>query len=263
MIYRRPADLAEALALLSNRDVHAVPLSGGTHLLAHPYPSIEEVVDLQDLGLDHIEMRDGALRIGATATLEAVATAPEVRPVADGIIAEAARRSASSALRQQATVAGTLLAAAGYADLPVVLLTLAAQLIVEPGTRALSLEVVWSEPASLLAGSLISEIVVPLPPEGAHFAFQRVSRTPSDRAIVAVAAVQTGDGLRVAIGGGLPHPVVLEAPDVAVLPSTNTLPFATDTLASAAYRRMVAGILIRREIQTLQVVLESVEGGSR
>jgi len=246
LIYHRPADLAEALALLSHPGTHAVPLGGGTHLLAPPHPSIEAVVDLQDLGLDRIEMRDGGLHIGATATLEAVATSPVAQPVANGLICEAARRSASSVLRQQTTVAGTLLAAAGYADLPVALLALGACVIIEPGAGRLSLEALWSEPASHLGGSLITETVVPLPPEGAHLAFERVSRTPSDRAIVAVAAVQTGDGLRVAVGGGLPHPVLLQAASAEMLPDAAGLPFSSDALASAEYRRAMAALLIRR-----------------
>jgi len=246
MIYHRPARLEDALALLARDDVRIVPLAGGTHVLAHPDPSVEEIVDLQDLGLDGIAIADDVLQIGATTTLETVATSPVAQPVANGLICEAARRSASSVLRQQTTVAGTLLAAAGYADLPVALLALGACVIIEPGAGRLSLEALWSEPASHLGGSLITETVVPLPPEGAHLAFERVSRTPSDRAIVAVAAVQTGDGLRVAVGGGLPHPVLLQAASAEMLPDAAGLPFSSDALASAEYRRAMAALLIRR-----------------
>lgn len=247
MIYHRPTGLEEALALLVRSDARAAPLGGGTHLLAQPDSSIEDVVDLQGLGLDRIEMRDGVLHIGATATLEAVATSPTVQAVADGLIAKVAQRSASSVLRQQATVAGTLLAAANRTGLPVALLALGAHVIIEPGPRRLSLEELWISPSEHLAGSLITEVVVPVPPADADVSFERVSRTPSDRAIVAVAALHKADRWRIAVGGGLPNPVLIQVADgEETSADVSGIPFATDTLASAEYRQAMAKILIGR-----------------
>ena len=246
MIYHRPARLEDALALLARDDVRIVPLAGGTHVLAHPDPSVEEIVDLQDLGLDGIAIADDVLQIGATTTLETVATSPVAQAVAGGLVSEAARRSAGSVLRQQATVGGTLLAAAGYADLAVVLLALDAHVLVEPGMHRLSLPELWADPAGHLAGSLITAVAVPLPPAGARFACERVSRTPSDRAIVAAAVVQRAGSLRVAVGGGLSHPVLLPAAGAEAMSAVEGLPFSSDVLASASYRREMAALLVRR-----------------
>ena len=49
--YSRPGTLAEALALLQ----HGVPLAGGTALTANRR-SLQAVVDLQDLGLDTLDI---------------------------------------------------------------------------------------------------------------------------------------------------------------------------------------------------------------
>ena len=63
--YHRPKSLEEALRLLSQPDTMA--LAGGTTLLSEG-PRVA-VVDLQDLGLDRIQMEAGQLRLGAMTRL--------------------------------------------------------------------------------------------------------------------------------------------------------------------------------------------------
>ena len=62
--YYRPDNLDEALKYLSQPDT--APLAGGTELLAQEEGvSLAAVVDLQDLGLDQINLDDDRLRVGA------------------------------------------------------------------------------------------------------------------------------------------------------------------------------------------------------
>jgi len=248
MNYHRPTDLSEALDLLSRTDEQAVPLAGGTTLLATPGPSVEAVVDLQELELDRIEERNGGLHLGATATLEAVATSPAAQAFAGGQISEAARRSASSILRHQRTVAGTILTG-GSTDLAIVLAALRAHAVVEPDARHLSLEDLWANPAAHLAHSLITEITLPSISPEAQLSYRRVSRTPSDRLIVGVAVVVEEDTVRVAIGGGTPQPAIVCQLRRGEQLSVHAIPFVSDVRASAEYRHEMAAVLLRRAMK--------------
>ncbi|NJL95630.1 MAG: hypothetical protein HC915_18825, partial [Anaerolineae bacterium] len=73
--YHRPTDLAEAVRLLDQPG--SAPLGGGTRLLAGDVAA-ETIVDLQALGLDHIDLHETHLHIGATARLYAIHASTEV-----------------------------------------------------------------------------------------------------------------------------------------------------------------------------------------
>jgi len=107
--YRRPARLEEALALLAEGD--AVPIAGGTDLipnLKHRLLAPRRLVALRPLPeLRGIEVRDGALVIGAAETLAAVARHPLVRRYAPSL-ARAAGTVAGPQHRNMGTIGGNL-----------------------------------------------------------------------------------------------------------------------------------------------------------
>jgi xanthine dehydrogenase YagS FAD-binding subunit len=106
--YARPADLAEARALL--REDGARPLAGGTDLLPaqdHGIWPARRLVDVRALGLGGIAERDGALVVGATTTVADVARDERVRE-RYAALSEAARSAASPQLREMGTVGGNL-----------------------------------------------------------------------------------------------------------------------------------------------------------
>ncbi len=111
--YHWAEDLDEALILLARTDTKTVPLAGGTYLLGHKDEEIQAVVDLRDLELAYIEedarSTNGQtlVRIGAMTTLQTLADSPLLREIATGILARAAKASASSPLiRNSATLGG-------------------------------------------------------------------------------------------------------------------------------------------------------------
>jgi|GEM_PF-121374 CO/xanthine dehydrogenase FAD-binding subunit len=264
------------------------------------------------------------IRLGAMVTLQTLATHPLLLEVADGIVAQAAHCSATRLIRNAATVGGTLaIGAAATADLPAALLALDARLtnlalrpvarsshmqtpspispfpivaregstgqspLRQPGeveiqevTRAYA-DVV-ERPAR--AGELIIAVSFPWS-VNARAAFLRVSRTPTDFALVNVATVvefaahptasapPDGAGseatrVRVAIGGEGMHPVRLTAIETALTGKILTaeriattvetvfmgdlppaLAAASDFLASNAYRRAAGKALVRRALE--------------
>ncbi|WP_200216841.1 FAD binding domain-containing protein [Micromonospora coerulea] len=109
--YHRPADVAEAVALL-DADPEAAYLGGGTNLVDLMKLGVQRpglLVDVTGLPLDTVEPGpDGGLRIGATVRNSDLAAHPLVRrdyPV----LARALLDAASGQLRNMATTAGNLL----------------------------------------------------------------------------------------------------------------------------------------------------------
>src|SRR5919109_367153 len=119
--YHRPKTLDEALTLLAGPN--RTPLGGGT-LLSKPTGEPVEVVDLQSLNLDTIEKQGNGLKIGATATLQAL-LGSEHCPDA---LVSALKLEAPLNLRNAATVAGTIVACDGRSTFVSALLALDAKL---------------------------------------------------------------------------------------------------------------------------------------
>ncbi|MCI0477428.1 MAG: FAD binding domain-containing protein [Anaerolineales bacterium] len=267
----KPTMLADALKFL--QQPNTIALAGGTQLLADKRHDVRAVVDLSALGLAYIRERDGAITIGATTTLAALDESPILRALANGVIAQAAHHSASSILRNQATIVGTLIAEPDGA-LAVALLALDARaMIVGKETRAIAV----SDLAKELDGkSLVTEITVPM--TNPRTSLQTVARTPSDKPIVCVVAsarIENGGArdTRIALGGvgeiatrasaaeneleGQPlnDAVIEKAARVASQdlsprddPSTT---LRTSFRGSAEYRKEMAIVLTRRAVKEL------------
>ena len=198
----KPTTLADALKLMQQPDT--VALAGGTELIAGQRRDVRAVVDLSALGLAYIREASGAIAIGATTTLAELAESPILRAAANGVIAQAAHRSAASVLRNQETVAGTLIVEPD-SILAVALLALDAQTtVVRKDTRTVALADFLSMREHLLMMALLTEIIVPM--NNPRASLQTVARTPSDKPIVSVcAAARIEQGVardvRIALGG--------------------------------------------------------------
>jgi xanthine dehydrogenase YagS FAD-binding subunit len=105
--------LDEALSTLRRYGKRAAIIAGGTDLLGKMKDEIlptypEALVNIKTIpGLDCIEEKDGTLCIGALTRLEEIATNEAVRDTYPAL-AEAARRTASTHLREMGTIGGNL-----------------------------------------------------------------------------------------------------------------------------------------------------------
>lgn len=268
--YRRPARAGDALRLLARPDRRSVPLAGGTWLVARRDPAVEAIVDLSALNLAFVERRGRRVRLGAMTTLQTLAVHPSTRALANGLLAEAARRSAPRAIRNVATLGGTLVSGGSASEIALALLALDAQVVIRaPTRRVVSLDAFLAQRAEYLpAAGLIMEAGVPPIPAHAGAALAGVYRASRDRAIVDAAALvfRTGDvchTVRLALGGVAPHPIrapeieamlVGRAPDDDVFDrmAQSVAAFVeppSDTRASAAYRREMAGVVAARALR--------------
>jgi carbon-monoxide dehydrogenase medium subunit len=263
--YNRPTDLQEALALLQRKDVVTVPLAGGSWLAPRLHAGVpgsvagkvDAVVDLAQLGLSYVEQKTGEtgtfLCIGATTTLAELAGHDDCRQLATGLLAKAAQREGPINLRNTATIGGCIARADGDSELLLALLVLATEVTINDGQeRRVELTDFLDDPASAIGSGLITEVRIPWA-TGLDGGSARVSRTPSDRAIVAAAAVSDGQQGRIAIGGLAPSPTLLHIEDVnqgeeAIADAVSDQPAFEDFQGSVEYRQAMAPIVARRAL---------------
>ena len=108
--YRRPADAAEAVALVSG-DPDAAFLAGGSNLVDHLKLGVASpglLVDVTKLPMDTVEVYDDRLRVGANVRNSDLAAHPVIRSRYP-VVARALLAGASGQIRHQATTAGNLL----------------------------------------------------------------------------------------------------------------------------------------------------------
>lgn len=255
--YHRPATVEAALALLGRLTPRTRPLAGGAHYRRGiKWP--EALVDLAGLGLDAVKRTDAGWEIGATLTLEALASNEEL-PLA---LRCAARRQAPRNFRQRGTVGG-MIATRDTGALFACLLALQGRMKLEPGHRSVSLASYAQ--TRVMNGDLITAVVVP---GSRRVAFAEVSRTLADLPIVCVAVavddvasgaprnfavIATGADQGLATLGAVGQlldgtPRVDLATIAAVLPQADWNP---DGRGSAEYRNAMLPVLVQRAVAEL------------
>ncbi len=240
--YYRPKDLSEALNLLSKKEPLAIPLGGGT-TLSHGETSPVVVVDLQDLPLDQITRQGSHLKVGSTATLQ------ELYLHADtpSALADVLRHEATLHIRNQASLAGSLVTADGRSPLATALLALDARLVIEPGSKKINLGDWLPKRARRNRQELIVEVEIPLQ---AALGFDMVGRSPEDRPVVCVAVGEWPSGrTRVALGGTGDEPILaMDGPEKNGAEAAVEYAYAntSDAFASGEYRSQTAVVLVKR-----------------
>jgi CO/xanthine dehydrogenase FAD-binding subunit len=196
----------------------------------------ERTLYLGRAGLDGIERSNGTTKIGAMTTVAALIDgAPEP-------LATFARHVADYEIRGQATIGGNLCAPAGgttpTGDLQAPLLALDAR-VRSVGAGGERTDSVDDFLANGPKGRLVLEIEVDTPKRAASAAVRR----PHAHAytVLAVAAAETADGVRVAVLGAGPRAVLVDDAEP-----------QDDALASAWYRRQVLPGLVERALEELR-----------
>jgi carbon-monoxide dehydrogenase medium subunit len=267
--YHRPEDLAEALDVLGRARGGARVLVGGTDLLVglrHRTVVPEVLVDLKGVRdvPAPLEIHDGGIRIGPTATMAAIARDPRVQEWFPALV-EAALTVGSVAIRNRASLIGNLCNASPACDTAPTLLVLDARVtIASPaGGHSVPLRDFFLGPRSTLCGSdaIVVRLDVPRPVDGSGSAFRRLTRRRGvDLASVSVAASVDPTGRTVlGLGAVGPRPLVaqpagpVDVADEAALAHAldGALAVATpisDVRASEEYRRAMLRVLARRAV---------------
>ncbi|MBA7683068.1 Carbon monoxide dehydrogenase medium chain [subsurface metagenome] len=276
--YLRPSTSEEASKIKAEYGRRAKCLAGGTDLLLQwrrRETDFEYCLDLTFIPeLKYIQNIKKELCIGALTTLAHLEDAVEGNSL-EACIRSTVSRMCTPQLRNLATVGGNLCNASPAADLSVLFVALGAQaqILGKSGERSISLEDFFRgvNETVLADDEILTGIRIPLPAFRTGHSFNRVTRTVIDIAQVNTAVSLAVDVTRIVdakivLGAVAPVPirsktaeqmfVGLEISQVeqgliemASNQAVTEIKPVSDIRASAAYRRQVSKVLVRRSIE--------------
>jgi aerobic carbon-monoxide dehydrogenase medium subunit len=243
--FRIPKSLDETRSVLKQLGAGAVALAGGTSFVFTPGPDEKVGVDITRLGLDGIRRENGAFRIGATTRVAAVQKYWEDGWVLNGV----ARHLSSQQIRNMSTLGGNIVRVFPWADFPVALLALGAEMVIagDGGERVVGVDEFFTgQPARLLKpGELLVEVRVRHLPPRTGFGYRKDTRTALGFSSMTAAAVIEADGPKVksacvTLGAGIPFPARLRAVETYIAGER-----ASPQLFAAATRKAAVGLRVR------------------
>ena len=200
--YFVPKTVEDTCSLLSEYKGEAQILAGGTDLLVKMKnrkvipPYLINIKNVPDLDYICYSEEEG-LSIGALSTLEALKTSATVQE-RFGILAQAAGRVGSVAIRNQGTIGGNICNAAPSAETAPALIALAgkAKIVGHDGERIVALKDFFTGPGEtvLQIDDILTEIQIPAQPWRSGGVYLKYSLRQMDIAIVGVAVVVRLDG---------------------------------------------------------------------
>jgi len=217
VLYFAPAEMKEALRLLTEYGSKATVLAGGTDLVAkiNTYKLKPEVLlHIGRMGLDYLREQNGKLVIGAMTRTARLAKEILVAEKA-AALSEAARQTGSMATRNAATIGGNLANASPAADLATPLLIMDAQLLLASATgkRVVDMKDFFLGPGKtiLKPDELIAEVDIP-PVRGRTIFLKLGRRRAMTLSVVNVAVRLDMNGrrcneARIALGAMAPIPM--------------------------------------------------------
>ena len=270
--YHAPHTIDEALALLGHDPDGSRLLAGGQSLvpmLNLRLANFDNLIDINHIaGLDHIRIESDSLVIGALARQYDVAHNEDVRKRLP-VLSNALAHIAHSAIANRGTIVGSLCHADPAAELPAVLTAVGGELVVQSaaGTRTIRAEDFFNSSftTTINPNEVAIEVRFDLARGSTGWSFDEVARRHGDFALVGVVIQVTleknaiGD-VRIAVFGVAATPQrIVDAEkrligrtlddatlDQVVADVAAALSPPDDIHATAAYRRHVAGVLVRR-----------------
>ncbi|HEY2988284.1 MAG TPA: xanthine dehydrogenase family protein subunit M [Candidatus Binatia bacterium] len=276
--YRTPKSLKEVHQDLKQFGTDGKLIAGGTALVIMMKQRLVRPTCLISLrsvrSLGGVTEKNGALSIGGATTHREVETSSLVRRRIP-LLADTYRHVATVRVRNMATVGGGLAHADPNQDPPPTLIALGASVKAgsADGTRVIPLEEFFTDyyETVLKPEEVITELSVPrLPPNSGAAFLKFLPRTADDYATVSAAAVVTLDRtkkifseVRIALGsvGTTPiraraaeavlrgQPVKAEALREAGEKAKQAVDPISDFRGSAAYKREMAGVFVRRALE--------------
>ena len=273
--YHRPANLADAVKLLSDLGEDARPLAGGHSLVPMMKLRLASPAHLVDLhgiaGLKGIRRDGNSLVIGAMTTQHELLVSEEIARSVP-ILQEAALLIADPQVRYRGTIGGNVANGDPGNDMPALMMTLGAAYRLEGpgGAREVAAADFYQGAyfTALEPGEILTAISLPVPAAGHGHAYDKLKRKVGDYATAAAAVVLTMSAGKVAtcvVGLTNLHETPLLAADAAKAVIGTSLDAAALKQAAAAaeaimspaadargpveYRKHVGGIMVARALQ--------------
>jgi carbon-monoxide dehydrogenase medium subunit len=276
--YQAPASLAEAVALLADKNGRARPFAGGTDLLVQLRLNrfeLDLVVDIKKIPeLNHISFDPNkGLFLGAAVSCARLCEAPEVLQNYPGLI-DAASMIGGRAIQGRATLGGNLCNAAPSGDAISAMIALGATCTIAgpQGARTLPMAAFCTAPGQTVLDRGEILVSIHLPPPQSNSGARYLRFTPRREMDIAVAgagvwlaldsSLTTITAARIALAAVAPTPLLVEAAGASLLgerPTEEAFAGAarlaqaaakpiTDVRGTAAQRRHLVGILVKRAL---------------
>lgn len=282
--YQEPDSLSEALQILSSSSGKAAILAGGVSLIDEMKRGMRKPDVMLSLHriqeLRFLDTFDGALGIGALTTLKEGEGASLIRD-RYGCLWDAIAQIGSVQVKTMGTIVGNVAACNPASDVATALVALGAQVKITGPQRERTLPLeslgVNARKSSLEPDEIVTEIIIPAPPDGSVGAFLNLARTKEDIAKVAVCVHTVMEGgiikdARIALGavspvilrsveaenmlkGERPSLTLVETVAQAAAEGEGVNPI-TDLRSTAEYRRQMISVLTQRALaKSLNVYL--------
>lgn len=273
--YHKPARVEDAVALLASLGEDARPLAGGHSLIPMMKLRMAAPTHLVDLGgiaeLKGISEAGGALVIGAGVT-QAELVRSDLLAQKLPVIRETALLIADPQVRYKGTLGGNVANGDPGNDMPALMQALDASYVLTgpAGTRQVAARDFYhgAYDTALRAGEILTAVRIPVPPQGAGAAYEKLKRKIGDYATAAAAVALTLKGDQVAtcaiaLTNVADRPLLAEEAAAAVVGTTldgaalKKAAEAAMTIADPAadgrgpveYRRAMAGIMVERALK--------------
>lgn len=261
--YKRAASVSEAVSLLGEHGSEAKVVSGGHSLvpamklrMSRP----EVLIDIKRIpGLDTIKEEGDEIVIGANCTHTQVMRSELVKDDLN-IVHQAVSKIGDVQIRNRGTIGGGLAHADPSSDYPAVVLACDATIEVEgkDGQRTIPateffLGLFWT---ALAEDEIITAVRFP---KVANGNYQKFFQSASRFAVVGVAAVQDGNGVKVGVTGVSGSPYRASAVEQAYSGSSDAAEHAvegvedimSDHFADETYRTHLAKVMVKKALEAL------------
>ncbi len=271
-----PTTIREAIKLAHEYRGKAKIFAGGTDVLVSMKNGLIETETLIKLGkikeLDFIKYNaENGLTLGSLTTIHNIETFAEIKKKYP-LMVDAASKFANIQILNMATVGGNVCNASPAGDMlpPLLSMNASIDLVSIKGKRTIKLIDFYTGPGECVMESneILAGIKAPPLPEGYGSSFIKISRTAEDLSKVSAAVVlMEKEGkftdVRLSLGAVAPTPIrvadaeeFLEGREIkesvinkAITIACNSIKPISDLRSTAAYRKEVAGIAIKRAIK--------------
>lgn len=252
----RPSTLEEANA--EYQKVKTAALLGGCCWLRLGRASIVKAVDLSGLGLRYIRETETEIQLGAMATLRDMETSPVLQAYAGGAAASCVHSILGVQFRECATIGGSVASKFGFSDILPTFLALGAEVeLFGKGRMAMK---------EYLACPRMHELLVQviLPKKNIWAAHEALRKSQSDFPYLTGAVAEENGCWTVVIGCRPGAAVIAEkasallteqgasAAEEAAQLAAEEVTFQTNSHASAAYRKEMAAVVVRRLVKEVE-----------
>lgn len=243
--YIKAQSLAQAYELNQRR---ANAILGGGCWMRMGERMYDTLIDLSGLGLDQIQDRGEEAALGAMVTLRQLETNFMLEKCFDGLFRKCTQHIVGVQFRNCATLGGSVYSRFGFSDIVTALLALSCQVELA-GAGRIPLEEYVKQPRDR---DVLSWVYVKK--DGRSVAYETARNSETDLPVLTCALSKVGESWRAVIGARPGSPRVVEDSSWEGLEKqVLALEYGDNMRGSAKYRRHLAGVLLKRCREQLEV----------